>query len=86
MRLGAWYVQRFADGDEIYFLGLDYLKNGNMSGVLVGVDAMRPRAMPKAKKSSVPQTEHFRRLWTHVLDSDVPEKVREAKMYYLGQR
>ncbi len=82
MNLFIWYVQLFNDGDAVYFVGEEFIKNGNMKGVLVSVDAGRPRARPKAKRDTVPQTKHFKRLWTEIAEVDVPEKVRESRDDY----
>ncbi len=79
MRGGVWYVQRFRDGDAIYFISDgEYLKNGNLAGVQFSVDQDRPRAGPRVNRVSVSQHPASVRLWKPIPEVDVPAKVRAA--------
>jgi len=72
-----WYVQRFSDANH-WFIGDDYLKNGNMTGITV-VEFPGSRARPKAKRMSIPQTPPSQRLWTLMPEVEVPERIRERR-------
>lgn len=80
LRLGKWYKQSFSD-ETLYFLAEADQKNGGWSGVLVTVDLLRPRAAPKAKRSSVPKTNTA--IWKEA--AEVPEKVKEAAKSKAGK-
>ena len=57
MNLETWYESGYLgqprSPQDLYFLPLEQLKHGGWSGILVDVDLSRPRAKPRAKKSSV---------------------------------
>lgn len=80
MNIGQWYIQRFSD-ETLYFLPVAEQKNRGYSGVLVRVDETRPRARPRATKSSVGSgpygsAAHWSVLWKPA--SDVPVRVEET--------
>lgn len=52
MKLNVWYIQKFQNGDEIYFNPSSVLKNGNYAGMQVEhIPGWRKK--PKAVKTSV---------------------------------
>lgn len=73
VQLGKWYTQSFSD-KELYFYAQGEQKNGGTSGIQVTVDLTKPRAMPKAVKSSVPKG--FNTLWKEVDEASVPANVK----------
>lgn len=70
MKVGEWYKQTFRDGDEVYFHAERPLKHGGFAGTQYDVDAGRPRAKAKAKKSSVHPA--WIANWRYVSETDVP--------------
>lgn len=68
MAEGEWYRQEFQNGDEIYFMPQEQLKNRNWSGLMVRNYGGRPE---KAKKISV----RNEGLWKRVKESDIPATV-----------
>lgn len=88
MQIGTWYEQRFSD-QVLYFLPLADQKNGGFAGTLVTVDLFRPRARPKAKKSSVRSgpygsAAHWSVLWREA--RAVPAAVVDAAGEATGSR
>ena len=80
MNIGRWYIQKFSDQD-LYFFPLAEQKNGGFSGIQIAVDHRRPRASPKATKSSVRSgprgtAAHFSVLWRPA--TEVPDRVMQA--------
>ena len=73
MYTGKWYVQKFSD-EVLYFHAQAVQKNGGTAGTQVTIDLTRPRAAPKAKKSSV--FKGFEHLWKEVPDAEVPHNVK----------
>ena len=85
MQIGTWYesgyLGRPRSPQDHYFLPLEQLKHGGWSGILVDADPSRPRARPRAKKSSVRtgprgSAAHWEVLWLEA--RDVPARVVEA--------
>ena len=80
MKIGHWYRQEFSY-QTLYFLARSEQRNGGFSGVLVTKDHTRPRAAPKAKKTTVSNgplgtATHWSVLWRYT--EEVPESVRDA--------
>jgi hypothetical protein len=73
MYTGKWYVQKFSD-EVLYFYAQAVQKNGGTAGILVTVDLTRPRAAPKAKKSSV--FKGWEHLWKEVSEAELPPNVK----------
>ncbi len=80
MHLGEWYEQKFSD-EEMYFLALADQKNGGMSGILVTVNLLSPRAKARHKKSSVWKNHRWVKpspgaLWRWIAPDNLPDKVK----------
>lgn len=69
MLLNRWYKQTFRNGDSIYFLPVERLKNGNVRGKQYSLFVDRPRARAKGKQASCPSNTV---LWTLIEDTQVP--------------
>ena len=85
MNIGTWYESGYLGQprtpQDMYFLPLAQLKHGGWSGILVESDPSRPRAKPRAKKSSVHtgprgSAGHWEVLWNKA--REVPARVIDA--------